>query len=311
MIRNTPTLLLLASLLLASCYHEAPVHSELGQPKYEIKDGPDYVSSTIYRIKEETGTQVVYDFKGGDAAWNLGSLLSNKIYIPIDTDDPTDVAMVEPNLRYLEEQVLSKYSADFQKKYFPVRIFLADSLKRNKRVEAFVFTARDHVAINMYKEGDKMTRGSGLSPVNTKEDYLAQFAPQVHSGLWEFIFTYRIDPPNSFYAYSAEVYKKNFGDKTDKTFDIRQAGFWTYDEFNSFGKNYRAVDASTDISDYIFRMTSLSEAEITEAMGGYQMMLDKYHTLRSFIKELTGMDLQEIGNSASQARHAANTPVEN
>ena len=49
-------------------------------------------------------------------------------------------------------------------------------------------------------------------------------------------------------------------------------------------------------------MTTMSEAEIQEAMGDYTIMHEKYDALRSFIKEKTGMDLQTIGNAAAKKR---------
>ena len=43
-------------------------------------------------------------------------------------------------------------------------------------------------------------------------------------------------------------------------------------------------------------MTTMSEAEIQEAMGDYTIMHEKYDALRSFIKDKTGMDLQTIAS---------------
>ncbi len=290
---------------LSGCYHEAPIYSELGHPKYEIQDGTDYVTHTIYQIKQETGIQVIYDFTPGDALWDLGTPMTKgfgkKIYIPIDKNDPTDMAMLEPNLKYIKENFLDAYDTEFKKKYFPVRIFLADSLKRNKSVEDFAYIARDHIAINLYKENESMRRPTGIPRVTTKEEYFTQLAPQLHSSLWQFVFTHRLAYPNSFHAFSSEYYTHNLGERKDPRYDIRMAGFWTYDEANSF-KYYKAIDAATDIADYIYRMTSMSEDEIVQAAGGYQIMIDKYNALRQAIKDLTGIDLQEIGNATARKR---------
>lgn len=305
-------------LLLTACHREAPIVSELGTPRYEIKDGAGYVDHTIYDIYKRTGLQVVYHFDPGFATWNLGGNRTNALrYTTVDPAKPEDMQMVEENLRFMEQNFLSRYSDDFIRKYFPVHFYMADTISRFKKGNEILTTSlQDHLAMNMYREGEVVKQGS--TKYSTREEVLREMAPQLHATLWGFVFAYRVSTPETFATYSADFYGKNIGpvkklpgtneeDLDNRNQILRSHGFWSYDDYNTFAQ-YRALkDPSLDVADYIYRMATMSETEIYEAMAGYDIMKEKYEALRKFIQERTGMDPQSIGDAASQDRAATPT----
>ena len=317
MTRHTSsTLLTLVGLLLLAtgCYKEAPVVSELGKPRYEIKDGSDYVTHTIYDIYKRTGVKVVYDFDPSNVRWNLGAQLAfnDPRYTKIDPSVPEDMKVVEDNLRLLADNFLSFYKDDFAQTYFPAYIFLTDSIANGRANKLITNSKRDHIAINMYREGEVIRTKPAI---NTWDAYRSETVSQLHKTLWEFIFTHRISWPTTFSSFSADAYdqilglRKNLPGTTDEDTENRDKilmshGFWDYNRnFVYADEKYKAhKDPSLDIADYIYRMTTMSEAEIQEAMGDYTIMHEKYDALRSFIKDKTGMDLQTIGNAAAKKR---------
>lgn len=318
---TTSTLATLAGLILlttVACHREAPVVSELGKPQYEIKDGSDYVSHTIYDIYKRTGLEIVYNFDPKHARWNLGSTqVRGPRYTAIDPASTEDMKMVEDNLRFFTEEFLPGYSDDFIKQYFPLRCFMADTLNVYKgKNDVFATSLRDHIAFNMYREGEVIIikKESQELKYKTRDEIRAEMIPRLHSTLWTFIFAHRISAPSTFTAYSQDYYGQVIGkrQKVGKKEDLDHRrdvlmshGFWDYDESKSGWASYRAYDSkstSLDIADYIYRMTTMPEAEIQEAMGDYTIMHEKYDALRSFIKEKTGMDLQTIGNAAAKKR---------
>lgn len=303
------TILSLAlTLMTSSCHREKPVYSELGKPKYEIKDGKDYISHTIYDIYKKCGVQIIYRFDPEDALWDLGrftTTLQKPRYTVIDPEQEEDRQMLERSIRHLQEHFFSAYDDNFKSRYFPLRIFLADTIGTYKNSNnRFATGYRDHMAINLYRDGEvlkyKQNNGRNTS-YKTLQEYRQALIPSLHSQLWEFVFQYRIAPPERFLFYSQDMYGENIGRKDDPNYDIRMSGFWDYDEFNSGAKWYRAYKSpSLDIADYIYRMTSMSEKQIKEAMGAYQIMHDKYDALREHIQSLTGFDIQTIGDRAAQ-----------
>lgn len=295
--------------LSTGCYREKPITAEMGAPEYVIEDGNDYITKTIYGIYKDSGVKVIYAFNPKTAIWDMGAFMgANYIYIPFFERKEHSLSdnrkVIEENLHYLDTYFFGKYDTQFRKKYFPVHVFLADSVRnRLGKDEVFAGFGRDNLGLNLYRDGEVM-KGStvrGTPTYKTKEEYLRDFAPRVHFALWQFIFKYRLSPPELFYSYSRDLYGQNLGKVTDKSYSIRQDGFWSYDEFNSFAY-YHAWDAEHDIADYVLRMVMYTEAENLKEMEGYQIMIDKYNALRQEVKKATGIDLQAIGNAYAQYR---------
>ena len=213
MTRHTSSTLLtlVGFLLLATgCYKEAPVVSELGKPRYEIKDGSDYVTHTIYDIYKRTGVKVVYDFDPSNVRWNLGAQLAfnDPRYTKINPSVPEDMKVVEDNLRLLADDFLSFYKDDFAQTYFPAYIFLTDSIANGRANKLITNSKRDHIAINMYREGEVIRTKPAI---NTWDAYRSETVSQLHKTLWEFIFTHRISWPTTFSNFSADAYDQILG----------------------------------------------------------------------------------------------------
>ena len=318
---KTPILLVLVASALSilsfgGCYREKPVVVELGTPEYVIENGSDYVSATIYEIYRESGVKLLYTFNPQTAMWDMGSTFgTDAVYIPFferpEHSMAENMPVISENIAYLKEHFLDKYTTEFKKKYFPVYLFLSDSIKNGKDTETVAGIARDHLALNLYREGEVLEgfEMKGDKTYRTREEYFMEFAPRAHFALWQFIFKYRANPPELFYSYSQDLYKQNLGEKADKNYSTKQDGFWTWDEFNSF-KYYRAWDADRDIADYVLRMVMYTEEENSAEMAGYQIMIDKYNALRGEIKKMTGIDLQEIGNSYASYRKEMEKRIE-
>lgn len=300
---------------LSSCYHEDKIISELGEPKYHFEDGSDYVTHTIYDIYKRTGLQIVYDFDPDYARWNIGSYSgSDLFYTTIDPEKSEDIEVVADNLRYIDEHFFTPYGDDFIRKNFPVRCYLADSIfEYSGENKIFATSLRDHLAINLYREGEVIE--DDASTYETRDEAMKAMVSQLHATLWSFIFTYRTSAPEHFTSFSSDYYGQNIGkrqaapdgsgeDMEHKRDVLMSHGFWDYDDYNSGQAYYMAYKQPDDIADYIFRMTTMSESEILEAMGDYTIMHEKYNALRSYIIETTGLDLQSIGNAAAAERQS-------
>lgn len=299
----------LSMLLLEGCHREKPVVAELGTPEYVIENGSDYVSATIYEIYRESGVKLLYTFNPQTAMWDMGSTFgTDAVYIPFferpEHSMAENMPVISENIAYLKEHFLDKYTTEFKKKYFPVYLFLSDSIKNGANTETIAGIARDHLSLNLYREGEVMkgSKMKGDKSYRTREEYFMEFGPRAHFALWQFIFKYRANPPELFYSYSQDLYKQNLGEKADKNYSLKQDGFWSSDEFNAGSKFYRAWDADHDIADYVLRMVMYTEEENKAEMAGYQMMIDKYNALRSEIEKMTGIDLQTIGNAYAPFR---------
>ncbi len=300
----------LAMLALQSCNHEAPITAELGTPEYPIEDGQDFVTHTIFDFYKETGVKLIYTFDPRTAIWDLGAsgLGATYLYVPFfEREEHTmaeNMPVIEENLIYLKKYFFDSYSTDFKKKYFPARVFLSDSVRYQiGGSETLTGFTRDNIALNLYREGEvlKGSSSKGEPTYKTREAYFKDFAPYAHFALWQFVFKYRASAPELFFSFSQDLYGKNLGEIKDPKYSIKQDGFWTYDEFNSF-KFYRAWKADRDIADYVLRMVMYTEEENKAEMAGYQIMIDKYNALRSEIKAMAGIDLQTIGNAYAPFR---------
>lgn len=289
--------MLLFIVALSSCYGEKEVVSELGKPMYEIKDSSDPLDHLIFQIKQQTGVQVIYKFDALDAQWNLGQKRpygSGGEYTPYEDLTPENRALILKTLSRVKKEFLDSYPIEFQKNYMALHIFLCDTVMVKGSAVAPAASARDHLAINVLGVDEYKIVKRKKVPLN-EEEYFDEMMAKLHMLLWKNIFTYRMTIPTSFLGLSAGKYKQNLGEQADPNYDIRMDGFWTYDWLNSF-KYYKAVDETTDVSDYIQKMVSMPESKVYEAMGGYEVMKSKYLVLRNYIKEQTGIDLQEIGN---------------
>lgn len=295
------------ALLLGSCHREKPITSEIGKPLYEIKDGNHPADHAIYELYKKTGIQTIYNFDPKIAKWDLGALSSSGQYVAPHDNEQATKDNIAQNLEYILKDFVDLYPLEFKQKFMPLRIYLCDSIIMNAEAERMVWYGRDHIAINLYKDGEKdydqkkvkdpITKKMVYPPFSSMEEYYAKATQRMHSILFTYLSQYRVSWPQSFLTYCAHMYGENFPVEAEKepNFDPRSYGFWSYDEMNTF-KYYRAIKEDQDITDFVERMIGYTEAENLAAMEGFPELKAKYNILRDFIKENFNVDLQEIGN---------------
>lgn len=304
----------LLTLSAQSCYREAPITAELGTPEYVIEDGSDYVTGTIYDIYEESGVKLIYSFDPTNTVWNIGRFgITSAVYTPLEGQE--DLPMIEKNLRYLDKYFIRLYSDDFRSKNFPVYIFLCDTI-RSIYGQTMTAISLDHLALNLYRDGEVFKDGS--DSLKLEEEYFRVFAPRVHAALWEFIFTYRFSQPEQFAGFNEYPYEENFFQYRKDTiidddgneqvvyrsdlFEVKEFGFWSID------KDWPAVawahsqSMEKDLADFVNRLVMYSEEENLAEVEGYTILSNKFEALRREIIEMSGMDLQEIGNAYAPYR---------
>lgn len=286
-------------LLLSGCYGEKPIQSEIGKPRYQV----DANITEILELYNNSGIQMIYDFNGATAKWNLGSTSTKGIYIPINKEDPDAMATLKANLPYILDEFVNLYPKEFQRKYMPLRIFLCDSIRgvRGKNIEEFAYYGIDHIAINLYKKGDKVNGPDKRAKTFTDIDayYDAAFL-SLHTTLFEQLSKYKAEWPQAFLSINEGMYNVNLVKRVDEpNFDPRKYGFWTYDEESMALKFYHSINKDKDIADFIERFITKSESENLSDMEGFPLLRQKYDVLRAFIKDNFGLDMQEIGNKRS------------
>lgn len=293
-------ILSLATLLLSSCYREKPITSEIGKPRYHV----DTTIPEIANLYKNTGVQVVYEFNGATVKWDLGSASSRGKYVPFESDDPKRMEIIKANLPYIFEEFIDLYPEDFKKNYMPLRIFLCDSISavRYRTVEEYAYYGVDHIAINLYKEGEKdYSNTTKPVPFESIDAYYDKAIIKIHLALFTQLSTYKAEWPQAFLAFNEDMYDKNIIKRADAPdFDPRTYGFWTYDTESMARAWYHAVKKDKDIADFVERFITKSEAENMADMEGFPILRSKYDILRQFIKKEFGLDLQELGNKRSQ-----------
>ncbi|MDD7557873.1 MAG: putative zinc-binding metallopeptidase [Porphyromonas somerae] len=286
-------------LMQSSCYREKPIQSEIGKPRYQV----DANIPEILDLYNTSGVQMIYDFDGAIAKWNLGKLSSKGLYIPINKEDPEAMASLKANLSYILDEFVNLYPKEFQKKYMPLRIFLCDSIKgvRFKNIEEFAYYGIDHIAINLYKKGDKVNGPDGRAMTfNDIDAYYDAAFLSLHTTLFQQLSVYKAEWSHAFLSINEGMYNVNLVKREDEPdFDPRKYGFWTYDEDYAGWAWYHTVTVEKDISDFIERFITKSESENLSDMESFPLLRQKYDILRAFIKDNFGVDMQEIGNKRS------------
>lgn len=301
--------LLVAILLVSSCYREKPINSEIGKPLYTIEDSDDPLDHLIYQVYKESDVQILYDFDPKVARWNLGSILgaagSGGSYVPFDLEDTEKVSYIKPNLDRIIEDFFDQYPVDFQRKYMPLRIFLCDTIVKTASSQYVTYYGIDNMAINLFTPGEK----DHLSTEYTKpvvadiDEYYSKISGKLHSALFAFLFTFREEAPNQFVQFSQGLYGKRLRSdlglqqQGDNDFDVKTLGFWSASPDTFYDDNLVMHKEPEDIAEYVERMVGYTEAENMAEMEGYAVMINKYNALRNYIKEAFGFDLQEIGNN--------------
>lgn len=271
-------LMLLTSLV--ACEKESPIKAEPGKPRFEIKDSDDPVDHRIYDLYQKTGVQIVYKFDKRDYLWNLGAYTSN---IPFDslvyTTNREDLAA---GLDYLDEALLSHYSDAFKTKYFPLRLFLADSLKNTVHDELIEATVgRDYLLIGNINA--KVIRSSDAKSKATKRGIL-------NALLWRFIHNNTlIEIPEEFFVPSKDYYSVFLKDEIKKT-DPREYGFLAFGEYNT-------PTPEEDVQFFVDFITRSNREEREATLNNYGLVRSKFQILTTFLKKEYNVDLEKIGDT--------------
>ncbi len=286
-------LFILATVAAVSCYKEDPIVPVQEEPAYTIEDSSDPAKHYIYETWKNTGVYTLYEFDEVDYAWNVSSI-SDNILVPMDE------SMLTEAVDYAREVLFDIYDDDFKKKYFPMKVFLADSLNSdlyasdplyNDRVSVY---GRSYIAIGQIRP----------ETFPKTDEQILEAVGKVNGMLWgDLIYRYSLmEIPDGFFSPCEELYGQNMSDapEDDLVSYAKGLGFWSFDEFGIY--DTILPDRYGDVSDFVEMMTTHTEEEMQAEMEGYETLVIKYNILRNAIQDACGVDLQEIGNAKAANR---------
>ena len=277
----------IAAAAAVSCYKEAPLTPDEDAPLYIIEDSDDPAQHYIYGLWESTGVYTLYEFNDVDYLWDVSSTSSNRLTL-------MDKAVLGDAVDYARTVLFDNYDDDFKKKYFPMKVFLADSVNHEYESEPFIDRVcgygRSYLAIGKLRE-DAFPKPA--------EELLAAKG-QINGMLWgQFIYRNSlITIPDGFFSPGNEYYRQSASssDQRDDPAYVKGLGFWSYDETN-LASDYMFPDMAGDVSDFVEMITSHTADEMKAEMEGYETLLVKYNILIEAVKDACGVDLQAIGDS--------------
>jgi hypothetical protein len=295
--------LLIAALILTSCYREEEIQAELGLPRYTIEDSDDPLDHAIYEMYRTTGMYILYNYELNDYLWDLGSLYNSSNRLIMQTDR----TVLLDGLHYLDAVLFDIYPVDFQKKYFPLKIFLADTINMDgssTQKDLLCGSGREYLAVGKI-------RADGIP---TTDAELLVATGRLSAYLWAYIIKNgTLVIPPAFAEISRAFYGKNYkavkaeqqgttaGNIPYPTLDqLMDEGFWAVDPNNTLnfpvGGNYAMMPPyEGDIFQFVEAIVTHTEAEMIALMDGHEKLKAKYDILVQAIKEQCDIDLQAIG----------------
>lgn len=291
------SILIFLVILITGCYKTDDINSELGEPILEPKDNPsDPVDHYIFEFYTRYGSFIQYDYDTTDYQWNINTRSINTHHLQ------DDKIILNEGLKYLNKALFSQYDENFKQKYFPTKIFLADSIKTY--IEGVKIA--DNISNYGYSNLSVGRIRAGLNELDS--DSLSIIKGKINADFWAgYLFiNERFNLPYNYYKISEEYYEANLlnleenEDKNGPDVDTKQYGFWENNnsprENERPDKNWFAPDQQIDIWQFINMITSHTKEEMDNLMSGYNMMKDKYNIIIDYVKENYNVDLQEIGN---------------
>jgi hypothetical protein len=303
----------ITALFLSSCYREAGIRAELDEPRYVIEDSDDPLDHAIYEIYRKTGIYILYRYELNDYLWDLGSLYNSSNRLTMQADRATLLEALD----YLDKVLFHIYPDDFKREFFPLKIFLADSIDLSgttAREDLISASGREYIAIGRLRAG-----GIPSTPAE-----LVAATGTLNAYLWANIIVKNrlfVLPP-AFAEMSSAFYGANYryvkGQQQGVAAtaipyptpgELMDEGFWEIDQF--YTGNFPVQNPSTgvyntyammpsyegDIYQFVQMITTRGEAELAALMEGHEKIQAKYALVIQSIKEQCGIDLQEIGNS--------------
>lgn len=266
-----------------ACYKEDPITSELGKPEYTVTDGADSTTHFIYDTWQKTGVFILTDYTSKDYVWNV-SALSKNVLSKVKAD-------VLPDAVYaVKKSLFDLYSDSFKKQYFPMKVFVADTLNTSFASNVTAGYGRSYiVASELRKETLPMSAEAALN-----------YKGKVNAMLWGY-FIYMnglIEIPEGFFSPCADFYEASYERDTNKDVAgyINSVGFWRYDETNIVYA-HMAPSRAKDVADFVEMTTTHTKAEMEALMNGFPILYMKYNILLEAVKNACGVDLQAIGNA--------------
>lgn len=283
--KNTFRYIAAAALCLAAvaCYKEDPITSELGEPAYTVTDGSDSMTHYIYETWQKTGVFILTDYTSKDYVWNVSALSKNVL-------SKVDASVLPDAVSAVKTALFDVYSDSFKKQYFPMKVFLAESLTTSYASNVPAGYGRSYlVAAGLSSETLPMSAEAALA-----------YKGKINAMLWGyFIYMNRlIDIPEGFFSPCADVYEASYERDTNKDVAgyINSIGFWRYDETNIVYA-HMAPSRAKDVADFVEMITTHTKSEMDALMDGFPILYMKYNILLEAVKTACGIDLQAIGDA--------------
>lgn len=284
LILNKILLFLAAASMLTACYKEAAIHSDKGEVPYKIEDSSDPARHYIYEYNKATGVYILSDYSDVDYSWNV-SAVSDNVLVRMDEDALADA------VDYLKQVLTEVYPEEFAKRYFPVKVLLADSVTNNSSDDEITAYGRSYIAVGRL----------GVEDFPKSAGDIKDARGRISGNLWGNIIYGNglISIPDGFFSPSEEYYGQYVGDDAgaeDSDYQ-KNFGFWEYDPAAVY--DHMLPDRAGDVADYVRYIVTHSSAEIQALMEGYDTMKIKYNILIKAVKDECGIDLQAIGDKYS------------
>lgn len=272
--------------LMTACYKEDPIHSEKGEVPYKIEDSSDPAKHYIYEYNQSTGVYILSDYSDVDYTWNVSSTSENVL-------SRIDESVLSDAVDYLKQVLTEVYPADFAKKYFPIKVLLADTVYVSYNlVDEIAGYGRSYIAIGQLGKND----------FPKSEETIKEARGKVSGVLWGNIIYENglIDIPDGFFSPSEDYYGQYVGDdegSEDPDYQ-KNFGFWEYDPDAVY--DHMLPDQAGDVADYVRYIVTHSTEEMQALMKGFDTMKIKYNLLVKAIKDECGIDIQAIGDKYSK-----------
>lgn len=268
--------------MLTACYKEDPIHSERGEIPYKIEDSDNPALHYIYEYNQKTGVYILTDYTDVDFKWNVTTVVSNNNLTRIED------GVLDDAIEYVKAVLTEVYPEEFAKKYFPLKVLLADNITTRYDKDALSLAGRSFIAIGQLHKGT----------IPTDEAELTDIRGTISGTLWGY-YIYSNDLmtiPEGFFSPSEKYYGVSFNKTVyqDDPEYPRKVGFWRYDPDGV--NKWMCPKRELDISDFVQMITTHSAAQMQELMEGYEILRIKYDILIKAVKDNCGVDLQAIGN---------------
>lgn len=200
----------------------------------------------------------------------------------------------------LEKVFINLYDDNFKQRYFPFKIFLANSLNCsiNSRAKKDLIShyGQSFIAMGRVRKGIENLSGDELNKIK------AAINTAFWGGYLNINHKYKI--PERFYEISKKYYKINLRGleenkgKTNKEISYHTYGFWEADKkgLGDWGNYKYTPDESQDIEDTIKAIFSTPKDEFINTINEYPLLKQKYNILAEYFKREMNIDINDIVN---------------